>query len=99
MIASAPLRSALAAFSVLVLGAGLVSAEGGAQAGKPPTLVVRGVVVDEQGATVAGAEVRHDPFGLAETTGVTGEDGAFSFPRNGYSAPSRRPLLARTADG
>ena len=59
---------------------------------------LRGVVVDEDGRPVAGAEVRVDPFTDREASGSTGPDGSFSIPVQhrlfGYPA-----LLARSASG
>ena len=76
-----------------------------AQAAEPPKgekpsepLQARGVVVDEAGNPVAGAEVRVDAFRPYERLGVTGPDGAFAIPARGDSL-SYRPILVRVDDG
>ncbi|SIN87267.1 RNA polymerase sigma factor, sigma-70 family [Singulisphaera sp. GP187] len=64
----------------------------------PQPIQVRGVVVDEAGRPVAGAEVRALAFTDREARGVSGVDGSFAIP-------IRRPrvdgasLLARSVDG
>ena len=65
---------------------------------RPPTrnAQVHGVVVDDAGRPVAGAEVRAEAFTPNETRGVTGADGSFAIP-----IIRRRvdgvPLLGRSA--
>jgi thiol-disulfide isomerase/thioredoxin len=46
----------------------------------PRQIEVRGVVVDEAGKAVAGAQVRADAFTQREVRGVTGADGSFAIP-------------------
>jgi len=76
-----------------------------AQAVKPPKkdkpsepLMARGVVVDEAGNPVAGAEVRINAYEPGERSAVTGPDGAFAIP-----APDKgldgRVILVDANDG
>jgi|GEM_PF-2016216 len=58
---------------------------------------LRGVVVDESGKPVAGAEVRYYAYSPRESVAVTGPDGAFVIPVH-PNAIGARPILAR-ADG
>ena len=64
----------------------------------PRETQVHGVVVDEAGKPVAGAEVRADAFTESEARGVTGADGSFAI-----TVPARQvdgmALLARSAGG
>jgi RNA polymerase sigma factor (sigma-70 family) len=73
--------------------AGTIAAAGGATPRKeetPQRIQVRGVVVDEAGRPVAGAEVRADAFTNDEARGTTGADGSFAIP-------IRRPRVDGTA--
>ncbi|APW61684.1 sigma-70 family RNA polymerase sigma factor [Paludisphaera borealis] len=65
---------------------------------KPEPIAARGLVVDESGAAVAGAEVRFAAYSILEVRGVTGPDGGFALPIPGGRVDGR-PLLARTSDG
>ncbi|MDR3620387.1 MAG: sigma-70 family RNA polymerase sigma factor [Paludisphaera borealis] len=65
---------------------------------KPEPIAARGVVVDESGAAVAGAEVRFAAYSILEVRGVTGPDGGFALSIPGGRVDGR-PLLVRTADG
>ncbi len=58
---------------------------------------VKGVVVDEAGQPVAGAEVRVDAFGLRESRGDTAADGSFAIPVR-HPEVNGLSLLARTPD-
>jgi RNA polymerase sigma factor (sigma-70 family) len=64
----------------------------------PRQVEVRGVVVDEAGQTVAGAEVRADAFTDREAGGVTGKDGSFAIPVRRQRVEGAS-LLARSAGG
>ncbi len=65
--------------------------------GEPHHVEVRGVVVDEAGRPVAGAEIRADPFTDREARGSSGPDGSFAIPirRDQVIGTS---LLARDGD-
>jgi len=65
---------------------------------QPRALEARGVVVDEEGRPVAGAEVLLAPYSTDERQGVTDGDGAFAIPvpEQGLDA---RPVLVRADDG
>jgi len=80
---------------LLMVSIGLAS---GAEDAKPEPITLRGVVVDESGKPVAGAEVLANPFGLYEARSVADDEGAFAIPLADRLA-SRPLLLARTADG
>ena len=60
-------------------------------------LQVKGVVVDEAGRPVAGAEVLAEAFSIRESRGVSGADGSFAIPlrRRQVNGSS---LLARTTN-
>ena len=112
MFQAAKLKTVLLATSTLVaacLTAGLAwgfvsgddapksKAEARADDAKPAPIMLRGVVADESGEPVAGAEILANPFGVLESRGVSDAEGAFAI-----ALPVRlagRPLLlARTAD-
>ena len=78
-----------------------IAAAGGTAASKKPSpqqVEVRGVVVDEAGRPVAGAEVRADAFTDREAGGVTGADGSFAIPIRRQRVDGTA-LLARSAGG
>src|SRR5690606_2282862 len=56
-------------------------------------LMARGVVVDEAGNPVAGAEVRLDAYRLGEIRGVTDQNGAFAVPAPEGSVDGRSILV------
>jgi thiol-disulfide isomerase/thioredoxin len=60
--------------------------------------LVHGVVVDEAGRPVAGAEVRANPFTVREARVVTSADGSFSIEIPGRQVDGVA-LLARSGDG
>src|SRR5207253_331645 len=64
----------------------------------PREIKVQGVVVDEAGTPVAGAEVRAHPFTIREARGITRPDGSFAIPSRSQRVDGT-PLLARSADG
>lgn len=64
----------------------------------PDPSEVRGVVVDEAGKPLAGAEVRLSPFAYDESLGRTAGDGSFALKARDGSIRGR-VLLARSADG
>ncbi len=78
----------------------IVKAGGTATDEKPALRQVqaRGVVVDEAGRPVAGAEVRAAAFSPREAIGVTGADGSFMIPIQGPLLDGTA-LLARSAEG
>jgi|GEM_PF-3239625 len=114
MIHAAKLKSVLLASSALVaacLTAGLVAGWGSPivkVVAQPATLLkgdkprqpfqARGVVVDEAGDTVAGAEIWFSPFTTRERQGVTGPDGAFAIPVPDVWLGGQ-PILARVDGG
>jgi len=114
MIQTAKLKSALLTASALVaacLTAGLVAGRASPPVklvaqptaiqkdGKPRQPVqARGVVVDEAGNSIAGAEVWFAPFTTRERRGVTGPDGAFAISvTDGWLGG--HPMLARVDGG
>ena len=68
-------------------------------ASNPALIEVRGVVVDEQGQPVAGAEVRLDAYLADEFRGETDRNGTFTTPPIAKEHIAGRSLLVRTADG
>lgn len=113
MLQAAKLKTILLASSTLIaacLTAGLVAGRASPPAEAPSKvaaraadgprepLQARGVVVDESGSPVAGAEVRIDAFRPGETRGVTDQTGAFTIP-----APAEklygRLVLVNAGDG
>jgi RNA polymerase sigma factor (sigma-70 family) len=64
----------------------------------PRQVEVRGVVLDEAGRPVAGAEVRAEAFTVIEARGVSGADGSFAFPIRSPHLDGT-VLLARSAEG
>jgi RNA polymerase sigma factor (sigma-70 family) len=65
----------------------------------PRQVLVRGVVVDEAGRPVAGAEVRAETFAAAsEARGISGSDGSFAFPIERQQIDNTA-LIARSPDG
>ena len=112
MVASFPIKLILAASLALALAACLTvglarSVEPPQQPApaaaepeeKPQPVAIRGVVVDESGAAVAGADVLLAAYTSAEIRGVTGSDGRFELPLPDRRAGSWPTLLARSADG
>jgi RNA polymerase sigma factor (sigma-70 family) len=111
MTASSTIKAAAAALALacsIGLSAGLALGFG-PRPGPAPAAVApaegetrpgaaRGVVVDESGAAVAGAEVRFAAYSPLEVRAVSGPDGGFALAIPGGRVDSR-PLLARTADG
>ena len=61
-------------------------------------VMARGVVVDEAGRPVSGAEILARAFTDRESRGVTGPDGSFAVPIRGRSIAGTS-LLARSPDG
>jgi len=96
MLAASKLRSVVLAAAVSLCALGLTAGlargfSGGQDPQAAPAVVAkkakterplkaRGVVVDEEGRPIAGAEVRLDPYSLNERLGVTDADGAFAIP-------------------
>lgn len=74
-------------------------AEARADDAKPEPIALRGVVVDESGKPVAGAEVLADPYGFFEARGVADGDGVFAIPFPDRLMGRQPLLLARTPDG
>ena len=64
----------------------------------PKEAQVHGVVVDEAGRPVEGAEVRADAFTECEARGITGADGSFTITVPGRQVDGTS-LLARSAGG
>ncbi len=62
----------------------------------PQQIEVRGVVVDEAGHSVAGAEVRANAFTNRESSGVSGQEGTFAIRIRGQHVDGTA-LLARSA--
>ncbi|WP_337176000.1 sigma-70 family RNA polymerase sigma factor [Paludisphaera sp.] len=106
------LATTAAALGLLVLTAGLARGltgsahdpdaaaraerpEAGAKPGDPR---IRGVVVDEDGRPLAGAEVRLDPFTPREVLTTTGADGSYAMTAPGPDVEGRM-ILARAGDG
>ncbi len=64
----------------------------------PGQVIARGVIVDEAGRPVPGAEVLASAFTDHEARGVSGPDGSFAFPIR-FDRLESTPLLARSPDG
>ena len=64
----------------------------------PKEVQVHGVVVDEAGRPVEGAEVRANAFRIREARGITGADGSFTIAVAGRQVDGTS-LLARSAGG
>lgn len=109
MLAASKLKSAVVASALVLctvgLTAGLARGFGGGQDPQPAPATVaqktkaerpveaRGVVVDEEGRPIAGAEVRLDPYSLNERLGVTDADGAFAIPAPGNTLDFKAILV------
>jgi len=96
MIRAARLNGVPLIVFLFLLGApGFASGDEGA---KPASRALRGVVVDEAGNPVAGAEVRGDAYELDVSRGVADSAGAFAIAAPGGPLDGRR-ILAISPDG